>query len=295
MALDPRRLLILRTVIEAGSISAGARRLGWTQPAITRQIHDLERAAGTPLLLRHAGGVTPTPEGRALVAHADVIAAHLDAAAAEIHELRDLQRGTVRVTCFPSGLATLVPAALARLGVSAPGLDIRLTEAEPDRAGQLLSAGEVDIAVVFDYPDSPGFDSAAGASAIPICDDEIRLVLPASHRDADRSGLILAELANDAWVAGCPRCREHLLACARQAGFAPRIRHETDDYVVAQALVGQGLAVTVLPQTALDAYRDSRVVVRRLPELAVGRIAACYRPGADRVPSIRAVLKELVG
>ncbi|MDR1767815.1 MAG: LysR family transcriptional regulator [Propionibacteriaceae bacterium] len=295
MALDPRRLLILRAVADAGSISAGARRLGWTQPAISRHIRDLERSAGTPLLLRHADGVTPTPAGQALLAHADAIAAHLDAAATEVAELRELRRGTVRVACFPSGLATLVPAALARLEASSPGLDVRLTEAEPDRAGQLLDCGEADIAVVFDYPDAPGFTSGPGQTAVPIREDEIRLVLPASHPDADRTDLTLAELADAAWVAGCPRCREHLLSCARAAGFTPRVYHETDDYVVAQSLVGQGLAVTVLPQTALDAYRDPRVAVKALPELSVRRIAACHRPGADRVPSVRAVLKALVG
>lgn len=50
--MDPRRLLTFRAVVRAGSISAGARELGWTQPAVSQQLAGLEREAGTPLLVR---------------------------------------------------------------------------------------------------------------------------------------------------------------------------------------------------------------------------------------------------
>ena len=55
-AMDPRRVLIFRTVVRAGSISAGARELGWTQPAVSQHLNALEREAGTSLLVRGAGG-----------------------------------------------------------------------------------------------------------------------------------------------------------------------------------------------------------------------------------------------
>ena len=61
--LDPRRLLVFREVVRAGSISAGARRLGWTQPAVSQHLAALERAAGMPLLLRGPRGVEPTEPG----------------------------------------------------------------------------------------------------------------------------------------------------------------------------------------------------------------------------------------
>jgi molybdate transport repressor ModE-like protein len=291
MQLDPRRLLILRTVAAAGSISAGARELGWTQPAITQHLNTLERSAGTPLLLRHPGGVTLTEAGRVLLGHAEAIHAHLDAAAAELEELRQLRRGTVRLAAFPSGLATLVPAALARLE---PGLEVQLTEAEPPEALDLLREGRVDVALVFSYAEeTTAVDHAFGH--VDLADDPVDLVLPAGHPAATATGLRLSDLAGEDWVAGCVRCREHLVHNTRAAGFEPRIRHETDDYVVVQSLVGQGLAVAVLPRTALAAYRSPAVATRPLPELTGRHILARYRTGADRVPSVRAILLALRG
>jgi DNA-binding transcriptional LysR family regulator len=284
MDLDPRKLLTLRAVVRAGSISAGARALGWTQPAVSRHVQDLERAAGVPLLLRGNTGVTPTEPGAALLAHADAVAAHLQAAQDELVELRALRRGTVRLACFPSGLAVLVPAALARLTVGGrSGIDVRLMEAEPPDALTLLDEGAVDLAVVFAYGD-PDPDPAWRFLA----EESIRLVVP---RGTTVTGL--ADLADRDWVAGCSRCRTHLVDTARRAGFEPRIRHETDDYVVVQSIVAQGLAVTLLPDLALAAYRNPAVDVLTVPGLGTRRLLARTRPGAGRVPSIAAVLAAL--
>ncbi|HEY0952622.1 LysR family transcriptional regulator, partial [Nocardioides sp.] len=72
--LDPRRVLIFRAVARAGSISAAARELGWTQPAVSQHLARLEREAGGPLLLRGASGVRLTEAGTALLRRADAVA-----------------------------------------------------------------------------------------------------------------------------------------------------------------------------------------------------------------------------
>jgi len=285
MLFDPRRLMTLRAVVHAGSISAGARALGWTQPAVTRHVQELERAAGMPLLVRHASGVTPTEAGSVLLAHADAIASHMDAAAAEMTELRELRRGTVRLACFPSGLAVLVPAALAKLQ---PGLDVQLIEAEPDDAVELLRDGHVDVAVTFDYPEGVGREGESWLGERVIAADEVVVVVPSGQPVA-----AFTDLADAPWIAGCERCRGHLLATARAAGFEPRIRHETDDYVVVQSLVARRLGVALLPMLAIDAYRDPRVDVRVLPNLGSRQIVARFRPGTELVPGNGAVLHAL--
>lgn len=301
MSVDPRRLLILRDVAAAGSISAGARTLGWTQPAVTQHINALERSAGMPLLLRSATGVAPTEAGRAVLSHADAIAAHLDAASAELEELRSFRTGTVRLAAFPSALATLVPQALKRMAAAGgSSVQVKLAEAEPDEAMAMLAGDEVDLAVVFSYADTPpnrtGPDEAKNSfQALTIGADPVDLILPPSHPAARKPALSLADLADAEWVAGCPRCRAHLVATTRRAGFEPRISHSTDDYVVVQSLVAQGLAVSSLPRIALEAYRSPDVVVRECPELAGRRIEVLFRPGADRVPSVRLVLRHLAG
>ena len=294
MSLDPRRVLILKTVVAAGSISAGARALGWTQPAITQHIRALEKSVGLPLLLRGATGVRPTEAGRVLLVHAEAIASHLDAAALELDEFRQAQTGTVRLAAFPSALAILVPAALKSLA-ERPRLRTRLIEAEPDEAMKLLRQDAVDLAIVFSYADSAQPDKAEDPFRhLVITTDPVALILPPPHALAAKPDLTLADLAEEEWVAGCPRCREHLVSSARRAGFEPRISHQTDDYVVVQSLVGQGLAVSVLPRIALAAYQSPAVIVRQAPELAGRRIEVLFRPGADRVPSLALMLRALL-
>src|SRR3954468_22192183 len=62
-AVDARRLLLLRTVLRAGSMGAAARSLGMTQPAVSQQLAVLEREVGIPLVLRSTTGVRPTEAG----------------------------------------------------------------------------------------------------------------------------------------------------------------------------------------------------------------------------------------
>ena len=85
--MDPRRLLIFREVARAGSISAAARALGWTQPAVSQHLRALERSCGCTLLLRGAGGVELTEPGRVLLMRADAVAAELHMAGEELADL----------------------------------------------------------------------------------------------------------------------------------------------------------------------------------------------------------------
>lgn len=290
--LDPRRLLVFREVVRAGSISAGARRLGWTQPAVSQHLAALERAAGMPLLLRGPRGVEPTEPGRALMAHADAVAARLADASAELAAFADRATGRVRVAAFPSGAAVVLPPALRRLAEAHPAMRVDLVEAEPPQALDLVRAGDADLGLVFDYGSTD--EPAGDLVVVPVGSDATRLVLPHDHRLAGASGPTdLGDLADDTWVAGCPRCSAHLVEAAGAAGFVPDVRHTTDDYVLAQALVAQGLGVTLLPETALQAYRHPDVVVRPARRTRARRHHLVHRPGAQHLPAVAAVVAAL--
>lgn len=285
--IDVRRLLVLREVARGGSLSEGARRLGWTQPAVSQHLQALERGAGVPLVLRGPGGVTLTEAGEALLRRADAVAAELHAAEEEVAALAQLRAGRVRLQCFPSAAATLVPVAVRALADRHPDVAVGLVEAEPPEALPAVAAGDADLAVVFGY-DGPPADLGRLVWR-PLLSEPVHLVLPPG--EAARP---LAALADHDWIGGCERCRVHLVDCCAAAGFEPALRHTTDDYVVVQALVARGLGVTALPASALEAYRHPDVQV--LPEPALGRrdVGVVHRPGADQVPATAALLRELV-
>jgi DNA-binding transcriptional LysR family regulator len=284
--MDPRRLLTFRAVVRAGSISAGARELGWTQPAVSQQLAALEREAGTPLLVRGPTGVVPTEAGAAVLRHADAVDAALRSAREELDDLVGLGAGTVRMAAFPSAGAVVVPALAAELRERAPGVQLRVEEAEPPEAAALVRSNAVHLALAFRYP---GQAAEPDLAWHPLGTDPVRIVLPAAHPGVDA----LAELRDEAWVAGCERCRANLLSACAAAGFTPDVRHVTDDYVAVQALVARGVAVSLLPEMALRAATVDGVRAHPDPSLAPRTVGVLHRPGVERVPAVGAVLAAL--
>jgi DNA-binding transcriptional LysR family regulator len=287
--LDLRRLTVLQAVAREGSFSAAARALDYTQPAVSHHIARLEEEVGTALLHRTPRGVRLTEAGEALVLHADAVLTRIAAAQEQVAEIAGLRSGRVRVAAFPSGSATIFPAAVRSLRESNPGIRVSLIEAEPPEALELLRTGEVDLALTFGYPES---DPPGGGEleAEPLFDDELVLVTAVA---AKAKHTRLADFKDEAWIAGCERCRAHLLHLAAQAGFDPQIVYATDDYVTVQSLVAAGLGVTVLPSLALRAHRRPDVKVIPLGKDAIRQVAAVVLPGARRPPAIAAMVEAM--
>ena len=286
---DPRRLLIFREVARAGSLAGAARALGWTQPAVSQHVRRLEEAAGTPLVVRAGRGVALTEAGRVVLRHADAVADRLEAAEHDLAALAGLRTGRVRVAAFPTAAAVLLPPVLAALLRQAPRLDVHLDECEPPEAEAAVRDGSADVAVVFRHV----LDTAPGEGDLlrePLTRHGVLAAVPADRpAGPDR----LADLAGERWIAGCARCRAHLLRCASAAGFTPDVRFATDDHVVAQRLVASGLGVALLPAWAFAASVQEGV--RAVPVRGVDDrvVEVLVRPDARRVPGVAAVLAGL--
>src|SRR6059058_257438 len=141
---DPRRLLTLRAVVDAGSFSEAGRALSLTQPAVSQQVAALEREIGARLLDRGPGGPVPTEAGTLLLAHAAALAERLDLADAQVAELRAAE-DPLRLGAYPSALAALVPRAIAAMG--APR--VRVTENRTADLRDGVAAGRLHAAVTF--------------------------------------------------------------------------------------------------------------------------------------------------
>jgi molybdate transport repressor ModE-like protein len=275
--LDVTRLRVLVAIARHGSVTAAARALNYAQPSISHHIARLEAETGARLLERAGRGVRLTEAGRMLAERAEEIIGRLDAAEAELAAHVGLREGRVRLAAFPSALGTLVPAAAARLEAETPGLDLRLTEAEPPEALRMLRAGYVDVALVFQHyqegldavPPSPTEEGTRGRL---ILDEPVHMVTRANGHPggpfvtAESDGAAAAAVAGQGdpdltayadsrWIAGCERCRSYLVRQCEAAGFTPKIAFTTDDYVAVQALVAAGLGVTTLPGLCLRAAR----------------------------------------
>ncbi|MFF3401833.1 LysR family transcriptional regulator [Streptomyces sp. NPDC002659] len=289
--IEARHLRVLRAVAATGSFSAAARRLGCTQPAVSQQMRALEASAGTPLLVRTGRETRLTQAGEVLVRHASGILAGLTAAEEEIAAIAGLRAGRVRLVSFPSGSSTLVPTALAALRAAHPGTRVSLVEAEPPRSVEMLREGDCDVALAFRY----GSAAAEWDDLVvrPLLVDRLVGLVPEGHRLAGADAVAIADLADESWIAGCPRCRRQLVEVCEQAGFMPRIDFATDDHPAVIGLVAAGLGVAVLPGLAMESVRLKGARTVTVEPSVQREIVALTLPDLAQVPAVAATLDQL--
>ena len=104
----------------------------------------------------------------------------------------------------------------------------------------------------------------------------------------------MADLAEEPWIAGCPRCRGHLVQVCEQEGFVPRIDFATDDYPAVAGLVGAGLGVAMLPELALRSVRPEGVTLIDVYPAVQREVVALTLPDLAQVPVVEGMLARLV-
>ena len=281
--LDLARLRVLDAVARTGSVTAAAKQLHYSQPSVSHHLARLEQETGAQLMQRVGRGVRLTPTGRLLADRAAEILGRVDAAAAELSAHVGLDAGRVRLAGFTSGLTTLVPAAAEILRREYPGLQLSLTDTHPPEALELLRAGHVDLALIFRYDEAPPEDEAI--RLVHLLDDPTYLLTTDGPTR-------LADHCESTWIAGCERCRAHLIEDCARAGFVPRIEYSTDDMVLMQALVAAGVGVTTIPGLALRSYQARGITATEIPGSTRRLYAATYGAPPDP-PATAALLAAL--
>src|SRR5215207_5752162 len=249
--LDVRRIRVLREVIGRGSFSAAAESLHLSQSAVSQQIAALEREVGVPLLERTSDGPKLTSAGEALMEHGDAVICRLEEAERELAQIAGLEGGRLRLASFPTASATLMTRALSRLRQSFPKVELAFTEDETEESYPALKRGDLDLAVVFDYPGFP-LDFSRDVEAELIYEEPMRVALPPGHPLAAAKSVRIADLADEDWLCGAlpSSCRLQVINLCREAGFEPKISFQSEDYEVIKGFVAGGLGVSILPELA---------------------------------------------
>jgi DNA-binding transcriptional LysR family regulator len=260
LGIEFRHLAALEAIAHEGSFNRAARRLGYTQSAISQQIAVLERSIGQRLVNR-PGGSSPvglTPAGELLLHHAETIAARLAAAAADLSALERGDLGLIRIGTVQTLLGGLVPSTLRALSQRQPELAVELTELVDDR--ELLVAleqAELDL-VITHLPLPPG-----PYEVTPLYSDDYVLVV--RRREAQA---VEAEARSEEGLAGLS-----LVALNSQRAYEPFIVHfesvgtpisfayQAGSIRTLEGLVLAGLGVAVVPRAATDLLSADAMVV----------------------------------
>jgi DNA-binding transcriptional LysR family regulator len=297
--LNVGRLRVLSEVARRGSFSAAADALSYTQSAVSQQIASLEAETGVTLLERHPRGVRPTAAGKRLVEYTEGILAQLQAAEAELAAIAGLRGGQLRMASFPTAGATLMPLAIANFRARYPDVELMLAEGEPEEIAPRLTAGELDLALLFEFSGTQGRrrTRAEGFRRVHLLKDPMYLALPREHRLAGKAAVRLQDLSEESWVqtSRASACARYVVRSCHAAGFEPRVSFESDDYQTVQGLVAAGVGVALIPELALSGAREDIVIRALSPRPPVREVLASAPTGARLAPAAPAMLEALQG
>ncbi|WP_052849655.1 LysR family transcriptional regulator [Streptomyces avicenniae] len=286
-------------VARHGGFSAAAKALHRSQPRISSHVGELEHVLGTRLFDRSAQPVALTPEGRALLPHAEEILARLDVFAEVAGGADGALHGEVRIGMYPSAAAFAYPALVRALRRRAPTVRVTLTEGPALSLEGALSAGEIDLAL---RPVLPLVRDDRLAHR-RLWSEPLVAVVPRGHPLAGRGPVPLARLAEfplvtigEAGVEGAPRQFETSLAFA-DAGVRPAIAFETTQPQTLAALVRGGLGVGLTNALAVTTADREGVELLPVAERHIRRHVAVWwradRPESPVLPLVREVIAAL--
>ena len=182
-------------VARLGSVTAAARTLGVSEPAISGALAALRRQLGDELVVRGAGGMTLTPGGRRLIGIASQMVNLGIEAEAAIRQANGAPE-RLRVTATAAIAESVAPALLAALTSRAGRLEVSLGVASIDEMPVILQERLADVAL---GPRISG-PVASGLDCMPLFRYRLVIVAPPSHPYADRAGLSLRDLAGQTWL-----------------------------------------------------------------------------------------------
>ncbi|MFF3454241.1 LysR family transcriptional regulator [Streptomyces sp. NPDC002730] len=291
---DIKKLQILRTLSERGTVTATAEALLMTPSAVSQQLSNLAKQLGVPLLEAHGRRVRLTDAAHLVLRHAAAVFAQLERADAELTGYLRGEAGEVRVGAFSTAVPALVVPAVRQLRAAHPALEVRVREAEAAEAYELLSNGEVDLALSLAAHAPTARDPRF--SRVPLLADPLDVALPAGHPLAAEAGLRLADLSGERWIfGGSGPWSEITLAACEAAGFVPEQAHSAAGWTAILAMVEAEMGVALVPRmAAVERGGRTGVVMRVLSADQPRRhVVAAVRRGAEEAPGVGRVLGAL--
>lgn len=294
MHLSPERLLILRTVAESGGVGAAARQLHLAPSGISQHLARLERETGLVLVDRFSsGGQRPlrlTAAGHRLAAHGGRLAEVLADAAADVHAMSERLSGTVDLGAFSSVMTRLVAPAIGALEQRAPGVRVRVHEANEPLALDALRGGDLDVVLVED--EMVERSARPGLEHTWLLDDPYRVVAPATWPRVRN----LDDLAQRPWISGPPGSAVQLVLdrVRRSTNLALPAMHVCGEFPAVLALVEAGLGASIVPDLALPAGERAGLHVVELADFGVRRISAVAVATRRPSPLVTEMLHALV-
>jgi DNA-binding transcriptional LysR family regulator len=243
--VELRHLRYFAAVVEHETIGRAADHLEITQPALSRQLRDLEEEIGATLLNRTARGVEPTLAGETLRSDALRIIASADQLSHEAHRAVRGSSGRSVVGVASSPLVwEVITRAVAACAASHPDLDVTVEDVSTPKQGAALRGAKIDLAIGHHYPSLPDMDQSM--VRIPLVPDTLdQALVSVNHPLALEQAINVGELGDLPFLfmkrAFSPNFHDQVMSAFARAGYAPRIEGEYDGLPTVWALSAQNM------------------------------------------------------
>lgn len=255
--MDLRQLEALLAVAEAGSFTTAADRLHTVQSNVSEHVRQLEAELGVQLLVRGRQGTVPTEFGVRVIERSRAIRSEIEALRKDLSMLQGLQTGHATLGVVGTVSRLLVPMVVAEMRRIAPGLSLRLTEGASERLAGEVAERQLASAVVTEPVSDPRLHVEH------LRDEDLVALVPSSLRRGGKVAITLRELATETLIlppAGNP-LRDEVETAARAEKVELHVPIEVEGVRLIADLVGAGVGVSILPETAVA---DDHVGVRQL-------------------------------
>ena len=255
--IELRHLRAIVTVAAAQTIGRAAERLGVSQPALSRQLRELERAVGVPLLERTPRGATLLPAGTSLAEDAPALLATADRLVRDATRAKRGMEGRVKLGVVATGpTSALLTSAITLSAVRYPQVHLLVEEMPTPRQLPALAAGEIDLGLAHSFP-TLNREKPAGLVALRLHEDRLDAALvPAGHPLAARRQIEAAALADLPFLfmerRFHPGFYDRVFAELRALGLEPKVEGTYDGLQAVWSLTAQGKGWSVGFRSQID-------------------------------------------
>ncbi|MFE0803021.1 LysR family transcriptional regulator [Streptomyces sp. NPDC058812] len=285
MDVDTRLLRYFEAVAEEGSLTRAAERLFVSQPALTKQVRQLEAVLGVDLFTRSRTGMTLTEPGRALAERAPALLAGWERAVRETRSAASRAARVLRVGFIASAANEATQPIIAEFARRRPGWRAEMRQAAWSNPSAGLADSDVDVALVrLPFPGQEALRVTVLFSE-PRC-----VVLPEAHPLAAREVIAFRDLWDEPFVAAPPetgRWREYWLAADERDGHPVRVgavTEQPDDWLSA---IANGYGIALAPESAARFYTRPGVVHRPVTGVSPSSVGVAWAPADDDNPVVQ--------
>ena len=283
-----RQLRALVAIFRTGSVSAAARELSLTQPAVTVLVRELEGRLGIQLFDRSTRSMRPTDAGLRALEYARRALTEMEDLTTSMNELAGLNAGRVRVAATATTAQFFLPPVMRRFLATYPNVNLEIEEVAPSDFVAAIEGNRADFGVgTLDAP-------ITGLQQTPLLKETlVAAALPSKHFPNGRP-MTWKQLSLLPLVAVRPGygIRERIDTAARESGVQLRVEHEVSLLSTAIGLAAHGLGVVVVPPSIVAT--DDRFATRRLIRPTVERVIGVHsQRGRSLSPASTAFLEVL--